>query len=89
MRRKSKTIWIIEKLVEHLVEVKGSKKKRRKYVREPWDYEYTSEAAAYKKFNESYRNPGGPEKQDFFVVKVTEIDAPFRPAPRGWENEHR
>lgn len=84
---KKRVCWIIEKLVEHLVEVKGSKRKRRKYIREGWDYEYKTFAAAQRVFNEKYRNPGGPKDQDFFVVKIVEIreDAPFIPPPRGWK----
>lgn len=78
---RKRVCWIIEKAEQITVHLaKG--KTRKKTVRTGWDYEYESAAAAQKVFDKKYRNPGGPKDQDFFVVKVTVEDVPFKPAKK-------
>ena len=45
---------------------------------EHWDGPFRNEKFTRKKFDTSYRNPGGERRQDFRIVKVTTEPLPFQ-----------
>lgn len=45
-----------------------------------WDWWFTTERAARRKFDACYRNNGGPAKQVFRIVRVTEEVLPLKAA---------